>query len=66
MLSSNNVPAPYLGHPLPMNKQAASQVFDDKQIPTVWDAELDKWYFSIIDVIAALTDSPRARSIGTS
>jgi hypothetical protein len=49
-----------------MTKQAASQVFDDKQVPTVSGAEQEKWYFSIIDVIAALTDSPRARSIGTS
>lgn len=44
-----------------MNKQAAIQVFDDKQVRTVWDADQEKWYFSIIDVIAALTDSPRVR-----
>lgn len=44
-----------------MNKQAAIQVFEEKQVRTVWDAEQEKCYFSIIDVIAALTDSPRAR-----
>jgi len=37
MISSNNVPARYLGHPFPMNKQAAVQVFDDKQVRTAWD-----------------------------
>ena len=42
-----------------MNKQAAIQVFDDKQVRTVWDAEQEKWYFSTIDVIAALTGNDR-------
>lgn len=61
MISSNHVPAPYLGHPLPMTKQAASQVFEEKQVPTVWDAQQEKWYFSIIDVISALTGNDRPR-----
>ena len=61
MISSNHVPAPYLGHPLPMNKQAASQVFDDKQVPTVGGAEKEKWYVSIIDVISARTGNDRPR-----
>jgi hypothetical protein len=30
----------------------------DKRIRTVWDAEKEKWYFSIVDVVAVLTDSP--------
>jgi len=37
------------------------QVFDEKQVRTAWDADQEKWYFSIIDVIAALTGSPRPR-----
>jgi len=37
------------------------QVFDEKQVRTAWDAEQEKWYFSVIDVIAALTGSPRPR-----
>ena len=44
-----------------MNKQAAIHVFDDKQVRTVWDAEQEKWYFSIIDVISALTGNDRPR-----
>lgn len=37
------------------------KVFDDKQVRTAWDAEQEKWYFSIIDVIAALTGTDRPR-----
>lgn len=39
MISSNNFPVRYLGHPFLMNKQAAIQVFDEKQVRAVWDAE---------------------------
>jgi len=37
------------------------KVFDEKQVRSAWDAEQEKWFFSIIDVIAALTGSPRPR-----
>ncbi len=37
------------------------KVFDDKQVRTAWDAEQEKWFFSIIDVIAALTGTDRPR-----
>jgi hypothetical protein len=33
------------------------KIFEDKQVRTIWDAEHEKWYFSIIDVIAVLTES---------
>lgn len=32
--------------------------FENKQVRSHWDAEEEKWYFSIVDVIAVLTDSP--------
>lgn len=44
---------------MPVNN--AIQVFDEKQVRTAWDAEQEKWYFSIIDVIAALTGTDRPR-----
>lgn len=44
---------------MPVNN--AIQVFDDKQVRTAWDPDQEKWFFSIIDVIAALTGSPRPR-----
>lgn len=40
-----------------MSKQDAIQVFEDKQVRTIWDAEQEKWYVSIVDVVAVLTDS---------
>ena len=33
------------------------KVFEDKKIRTEWDAEKEDWYFSVVDVVAALTDS---------
>ena len=39
-----------------MEKQNEIKIFEDKQVRTIWDAEQEKWYISIIDVIAVLTD----------
>lgn len=44
-----------------MTKQQALQLFQDKKIRTLWDDKEEKWYFSIVDVIEVLTDSPRPR-----
>ncbi|MDO8271774.1 MAG: phage antirepressor protein, partial [Gammaproteobacteria bacterium] len=32
-------------------------LFKDKSIRSHWDAELEEWFFSVVDVVAALTDS---------
>ena len=45
-----------------MTKQQAIKVFEDKKVRTVWDADNEKWYFSIIDVVAVLTVSIDASS----
>lgn len=37
------------------------KLFEEKKVRTHWDEEQEKWYFSVIDVIEILTDSPRAR-----
>ena len=37
------------------------KIFEEKKVRTLWDAEQEKWCFSIIDVIEVLTDSPRPR-----
>lgn len=34
------------------------QLFEDKRIRTTWDEEKEEWYFSVIDVVAVLTDQP--------
>jgi hypothetical protein len=44
-----------------MSKKEAIQLFEDKQVRTAWDAEQEKWYISIVDVIAVLTSSPNPR-----
>jgi hypothetical protein len=41
-----------------MKQQNALKVFDNKKVRTLWDAEQEKWYFSIVDAVAVLTDSP--------
>ena len=38
------------------------QLFDDKRIRTAWDEEKEEWYFSIVDVVAVLTDSPNPQT----
>ncbi len=45
-----------------MNQQNAIQVFEDKKVRTIWDTEQEKWYISIIDVIAILTQSADANA----
>ncbi len=34
------------------------QLFEEKKVRTVWDEESEEWYFSIVDVVGVLTDSP--------
>ena len=36
----------------------ANQLFEDQKIRVVWDAEREEWYFSVVDVVGVLTDSP--------
>ena len=40
-----------------MTRETAIKLFNEKQIRTHWDDEDEKWYFSIVDVIAVLTES---------
>lgn len=44
-----------------MTKETAIKLFDQKQIRTLWNEEQEKWYFSIVDVIEALTGTERPR-----
>ena len=37
------------------------KLFEDKKVRTLWDSEKEEWYFSVIDVIAILTDSENPR-----
>jgi hypothetical protein len=44
-----------------MKKENDIKIFEDKRVRTLWDAEQEKWYLSIVDVVAVLTDSPNPR-----
>lgn len=41
-----------------MKKENAIKIFEQKQVRTIWDEEQEKWYFAVVDIIAALTESP--------
>lgn len=41
------------------------QLFEDKRIRTAWGEEKEEWYFSVVDVVAVLTDQPDARHAST-
>ena len=36
-----------------MTKKEAIKLFEERKVRTVWDDELEKWYFSIVDVIGS-------------
>ena len=38
-------------------KNTQIKIFEEKQVRTLWDKETEEWYFSVVDVIAVLTDS---------
>ena len=44
-----------------MTKDRTIKLFEEKQVRSVWDAEQDKWFLSIIDVIEVLTNTDRPR-----
>jgi hypothetical protein len=44
-----------------MQKEGSIKIFEEKKVRSIWDEEREKWYLSIIDVIAVLTESPNPR-----
>ena len=44
-----------------MSQNDKIQLFEDKRIRTAWNEEKEEWYFSIVDVVAVLTDQPDQR-----
>lgn len=41
--------------------ETISNLFEGKEIRSIWDAEKEEYYFSVVDVVAALTNSPESR-----
>jgi hypothetical protein len=44
-----------------MTKETTVKLFEEKQVRTVWDAEQQNWYISVVDVIEILTGTDRPR-----
>ena len=40
-----------------MTQQNAIKVFEEKKVRTIWDSDKEEWYFSIVDVVAVLTNN---------
>lgn len=45
-----------------MTKKQSIQIFEERKVRTVWDDEKEEWYFSVVDVVAILTDSADPRT----
>ena len=45
-----------------MTQHNKIQLFEEKKVRALWDDVAEKWYFSVIDVVAILTDSPNPRN----
>ena len=45
-----------------MTQHNKIQLLEEKKVRAIWDDEAEKWYFSIVDVIAVLTESPNPRN----
>lgn len=45
-----------------MTQETTIKLFESKKVRSVWDTEKEKWYFSIVDVVEVLTDSPKPRT----
>lgn len=45
-----------------MGNKDTMQLFENKKIRSVWDAEKEEWFFSIVDVVAVLTESPNPQT----
>ena len=44
-----------------MAENTQIKLFEDKKVRTLWDKETEEWYFSVVDVVAVLTESPNPR-----
>lgn len=44
-----------------MAENTRIKLFEDKKVRTIWDEEGEEWYFSVVDAVAVLTESPNPR-----
>ena len=48
-----------------MTQKESIRLFEERKVRAIWDDEQEEWYFSIVDVISILTDSPNPRKYGS-
>lgn len=48
-----------------MTENDRLQMFEDQPIRTAWDEAQEEWYFSVVDVVAALTEQTEVRKAST-
>ncbi len=48
-----------------MDENNTILLFEDQAIRTAWDEEQEEWYFSIVDVVAVLTEQKTSRGAST-
>jgi cell filamentation protein len=44
-----------------MNQKISIRFYKDSKVRAAWSEEQNKWFFSIVDIVAAITESPRPR-----
>ena len=44
-----------------MSSKQSIRFYNDKEVRAIWNDAQNKWYFSIVDIVAAITNSPRPR-----
>ena len=50
---------------MPIQENDKLQLFEDQPIRTAWDEEQEEWYFSVVDVVSALTEQKTQRNAST-
>ena len=45
----------------PFMTQISIRFYNDREVRAIWDEERTKWWFSAVDIVAAITESPRPR-----
>ena len=48
-----------------MDKDSTIHIYEDQKIRTAWDEEREEWYFSVVDVVAVLTEQETQRGAST-
>ena len=48
-----------------MTKTEALKLFEERKVRTLWDDDHEKWYFSVVDVVAVLTEQDSSRAAST-